>query len=302
MNFENSFTVPVAPADVWEAMMDFERVAPCMPGAEITERTGENAYKVQVRVKVGPMSMTYRGQAEITDRDDEARTAAMRVQARETRGQGSANAIVQIRVGEEGAGTRATMATELKLSGRAAAMGRGVITDVSQALVSEFADNLAQMLSGAQGDGAGGPVEASAAGADAARARTTPSAPSPGPVAAPGSGAGGAAGEIAPSAPPRPEAPPPSQAPPSSSQAPPSLPQAPPAPPQVPPSPPQAAASRPESAPPAPEKDSLDAAQLLRSVVASRLREPRTQLSVGAAVALACLVLGFSLGRRAGRR
>src|SRR5690349_8038205 len=90
MNFENTFTVPVSAADVWEAMMDFERVAPCMPGAEVTERTGEEAFKVQVRVKVGPMSMAYKGQAEITDRDDAARTAAMRVQARETRGQGSA--------------------------------------------------------------------------------------------------------------------------------------------------------------------------------------------------------------------
>src|SRR5437764_15210216 len=131
VNFENSFTVPVSPSDVWEAMMDFERVAPCMPGAEVTERTGENTYKVQVRVKLGPMAMTYRGQAQVTDRDEEAHTAAMRVQARETRGQGSANATIQIKVGEEGVGTRATMATELKLSGRTAAMGRGVIADVS---------------------------------------------------------------------------------------------------------------------------------------------------------------------------
>jgi uncharacterized protein len=258
VNFENSFTVPVSPADVWEAMMDFERVAPCMPGAEVTERTGEDAYKVQVRVKVGPMSMTYRGQAEITDRDDGGRTAAMRVQARETRGQGSANATVQIKVGEEGAGTRATMTTELKLSGRAAAMGRGVITDVSHALgrgvitdvshalVSEFADNLAQMLSEGRGDGAGGPAGAGAG------ARP---------------GAGVAAPEAPPSAPPPPQAgpPPPAQSPP-------------------------------------PPKDALDAGQLARNVVTSRLRDPRTQLSAGALLALACLAVGFGLGRRAGRR
>jgi carbon monoxide dehydrogenase subunit G len=119
MNFENSFTVAVPPEKVWEAMMDFERVAPCMPGAEVTERTGDDSYKVQVRVKVGPMSMTYRGQAEIAARDDETRRAAMRVQARETRGQGTANATVDIKLAAEDAGTRATMATELKLSGEA---------------------------------------------------------------------------------------------------------------------------------------------------------------------------------------
>jgi carbon monoxide dehydrogenase subunit G len=255
VNFENSFTVPVSPADVWQAMMDFERVAPCMPGAQVTERTGEDAYKVQVRVKVGPMSMTYRGQAEITDRDEEARTAAMRVQARETRGQGSANATVQIKVGEEGAGTRATMTTELKLSGRAAAMGRGVITDVSQALVSEFADNLARMLSEGRRDGAGGALAAPEPGAAGP-------APPPGASAAAKSGAGAAPADTPPSAPPPPQ----------------------------------------QSAPPPPPKDALDAAQLARNVVTSRLREPRTQISAAALVALACLAVGFGLGRRAGRR
>ena len=243
MNFENTFTVPVSAPDVWQAMKDLERVAPCMPGAEVTERIGEDAYKVQVRVKVGPMSMTYRGQAEITDRNDETRTAAMRVQARETRGQGSANATVQIKVDEEGASTRATMTTELKLSGRAAAMGGGVITDVSHALVSAFADNLARMLSETPGDGASAPVSAPAAGASAATAEA-------------------------------PSAPPPQQASPPFTQ----------------------------SAPPPQPKEALDAAQLARNVVTSRLREPRTQLSARVGLALASLAVGYGLGRRAARR
>lgn len=261
MNFENTFTVPVSPADVWEAIMDFERVAPCMPGAEVTERTGEEAFKVQVRVKVGPMSMTYKGQAEITDRDDAARTAVMRVQARETRGQGSANATVQMKVGEEEGRTRATMTTELKLSGRAAAMGRGVIIDVSQALVSEFADNLARMLSEGQRNGASGAVAAAEPGA---------------------SGEPGAA-------PPPPSAPPPPQ-------------QAAPSPPSAAPPPPQTAPPPAPGAPPPPSKDALDAGQLARSVIAGRLREPRTVLSAGALLALASLAVGFRLGRRSGRR
>jgi carbon monoxide dehydrogenase subunit G len=258
--------------------MDFERVAPCMPGAEVTERTGEDAFKVQVRVKVGPISMTYKGQAEITDRDDAARTAAMRVQARETRGQGSANATVEMKVAEEGAGTRATMTTELKLSGRAAAMGRGVIIDVSQALVSEFADNLARMLSEGQGDGAGGAVAATEPGASDEPVAAPPpppqAAPPPPPQAAP---------------PPPPAAPPPPQA-------------APPPPPQAAPPPPQAGPPPPPGAPPPPAKDALDAGQLARRVVAGRLREPRTVLSAGALLALASLAVGFRLGRRSGRR
>lgn len=223
MNFENTFTVPVAPAEVFKAMMDFERVAPCMPGAEVTERIGDDAYKVQVRVKVGPMSMVYRGDAEIADRDDEALSAAMRVKAREARGQGSANATVQINLAREGDGTRATMATDLKLSGRAAAMGRGVITDVSHALVSEFADNLARMLSSQGGDDQSeGPGDASA-----------PPAP--------------------------------------------------------------------ETAPPPPPSDALDAGQLARSVVADRLG-PRPGALSAAGLALACLVVGFKLGRLSRRR
>jgi carbon monoxide dehydrogenase subunit G len=265
VNFENTFTVPVSAADVWQAMMDFERVAPCMPGAEVTERTGEDAFKVQVRVKVGPMSMTYKGQAEITDRDDAARTAAMRVQARETRGQGSANATVQMKVGEEGAATRATMTTELKLSGRAAAMGRGVIIDVSQALVSEFADNLARMLSEGQGDGGGEAVAAAEPGTSGA-------------VATPEPGAGGAVATPEPGASGEPVAPPP------------------------PPPRPQAEPPPPPSVSTPPSKDALDAGLLARSVVASRLREPRTVLSAGVLLALASLAVGFRLGRRSDRR
>jgi uncharacterized protein len=297
VNFENSFTVPVPAADVWGAMMDFERVAPCMPGAEVTERTGDNSYKVQVRVKLGPMAMTYRGEAQVTDRDEEARTAAMRVQARETRGQGSANAVIQISVGEEGAGTRATMTTELKLSGRAAAMGRGVITDVSQALVSEFADNLSQMLSEGQGDGAGGPVAAPAQEKSGGPAAASAERPAPGPPVA---------ASAEPAAAPHPEPPPHAETAPSAPQpgveTPPSAPQpaaeAPPSAPQPPPKLPPP----PQSAPPQSSKDALDAAQLARSVVLSRFREPRTVLAAGALLALASLALGFRLGRRAGRR
>jgi carbon monoxide dehydrogenase subunit G len=147
MKFENTFMVEAPPVSVWDALMDFERVVPCMPGAELLERKADDAYEFQVRVKVGPMSMVYRGVVEIIERDEEEMSASMRVQARETRGQGTANATVEIKLAANGSGTEATMATDLRLGGRAAAMGRGVIGDVSQALVSEFAGNLAGVLS-----------------------------------------------------------------------------------------------------------------------------------------------------------
>jgi carbon monoxide dehydrogenase subunit G len=191
MNFENKFTVDAPPRSVWDALMDFERIVPCMPGAEVLERSGGDAYQVQVRVKVGPMSMVYRGAVEITDRDEAGLTASMRVRARETRGQGTANATVHIKLSANGSGTEAVMATDLRLSGRAAAMGRGVIGDVSQSLVTEFAHNLAGLLSReSPDDGADtepefvGPAPPTSAGqrsASSERSSASPRADSPPP-------------------------------------------------------------------------------------------------------------------------
>jgi carbon monoxide dehydrogenase subunit G len=309
VNFENSFTVPVPAADVWQAMMDLERVAPCMPGAEVTERSGDDAFKVQVRVKLGPMSMMYRGQAEITGRDDEARRAAMRVRARETRGQGSANATVQITLGEEEAGTRATMITDLKLSGRAAAMGRGVITDVSNALVTEFAANLARMLSEGSGDGSGGAVQAPGPPASGA-ASAEPSPPSAGEGPSASAEPSAPAPDEGPSASTERSPPVPGEGPPASTEpSPPAPDEGPPASAErSPPAPGEGPSASAEPSPPAPDEgpsastDALDAGQLARSVVISRLREPRTLLSAAGLLALMGLAVGFRLGRRAGRR
>src|SRR4051794_10842365 len=124
MKFENDFTVQAPIEQVWTTLLDVERVAPCMPGAEVLERTGENAYKVGIKVKVGPISMLYRGQVEITERDDASHQATMRAKAREARGQGTADAHVHMGVVEQAGAAHATIATDLQLSGRAAAMGR----------------------------------------------------------------------------------------------------------------------------------------------------------------------------------
>jgi carbon monoxide dehydrogenase subunit G len=146
MKFENAFTVQAPARDVWAALMDVERVAPCMPGAEVLERISDDAYKVGIKVKVGPMSMVYRGQVEIVERDEAARRATMRAKAKESRGQGTADAHVHMSLLEQPDGTQATLETEVQLSGKAAAMGQGVIGDVSAKLVETFAANLAEML------------------------------------------------------------------------------------------------------------------------------------------------------------
>ena len=146
MKLENEFTVPASLAEAWSLMLDVERVAPCMPGAEVLEQVSDDLYRVAVSVKVGPISMRYRGDVEVEERDDAARRATLRVKAKEARGQGTADAHVRMALASEPDGTHATMETEVALSGRAAAMGRGVIADVSARLVETFASNLAQML------------------------------------------------------------------------------------------------------------------------------------------------------------
>ena len=149
MDFENTFQVDAPIDEVYSALLDVGRVAPCVPGAQVYDRTGDDAYEVGIKVKVGPMSMLYKGTVEIIDRDPDAHTASMRARARESRGQGMADATVQMALAtDDGTTTRGTISSDVKLSGKAAAMGGGVIREVSGKLVDQFATNLEAMLSG----------------------------------------------------------------------------------------------------------------------------------------------------------
>jgi carbon monoxide dehydrogenase subunit G len=193
LRFENTFDVDAPLDEVWRTVLDVERVAPNVPGAQVLEQTGEDAYKVAIKVKVGPMSMTYRGEVQITERDDEAHRAVMKARAKESRGQGTADAdVTMLLTGDQGR-TSATVTTEVQLSGKVATLGQGVLQDVSGRLVETFAHNLAGMLEGHVTDGAAAPASA-VAGVQAAAAtvQTQPSGASPpvpdaprGPVAAP---------------------------------------------------------------------------------------------------------------------
>src|SRR4051794_26567985 len=165
MRFENRFDVEAPIETVWEAVLDVERVAPTVPGATVLEQTGENAYKVAIRIKVGPMSMTYRGEVEIAERDDAAHRAVMKARAKESRGQGTADADVVMVLEGSDATTSATVTTDVQLSGKVATMGQGVLQDVSGRLVQTFAENLATMLEGGAVGAAAAPAQPAAAGA-----------------------------------------------------------------------------------------------------------------------------------------
>src|SRR3954467_9763439 len=177
MKFENQFDVEAPLDQVWNTVLDVERVAPTVPGAQVLERSGDDAYKVAIKVKVGPMSMTYRGEVEITERDEAAHRAVMKARAKESRGQGTADAdVVMVLEGTDGP-TSATVITDVQLSGKVATMGQGVLQDVSGRLVKTFAQNLAAMLEAGEAEpepeiepppAAGAAVAAPVAEADAA--------------------------------------------------------------------------------------------------------------------------------------
>src|SRR4051794_39842837 len=212
MKFENTFAVDAPIDEVYATLLDVERVAPCVPGAEGLEKTGDDAYQVAIKVRVGPISMTYRGNVEIIDRDESAHRAVMRARARETRGQGTADARVDLSLTQDGATTNGTMVADVQLAGRAAAMGRGVIQDVSAKIVTTFSQNLEAMLAGgggaaepsepttaaagagtAGGDGTAGAAAGAAGAAGAGAAGGEPQATGPEAPAAPGAATGGGA-------------------------------------------------------------------------------------------------------------
>jgi carbon monoxide dehydrogenase subunit G len=112
----------------------------------VLEQTGDDAYKVAVKVKLGPMTMNYKGDVEIVDKDAAAHSATMRAKAKEARGQGTASANIQMALSQADAGTQASIRTEMQMSGRAAAMGQGVIKDVAATLTDTFAHNLAALV------------------------------------------------------------------------------------------------------------------------------------------------------------
>jgi len=167
MDLEHSFTIPVPPEQAWQALLDVEQVAPCMPGATVDAFDGE-VISGKIKVKVGPIQMIYAGTARFTEKDEATKTVVLEASGKETRGSGTASATVRSSLQDEAGQTRVLVRTTMTVTGRPAQFGRGVMAEVGGRIIGKFATNLAAQLSG---EGAAtqeaGPSATAAADADA---------------------------------------------------------------------------------------------------------------------------------------
>jgi uncharacterized protein len=149
MELDHSFTVPVPPDQAWDVLLDVQRIAPCMPGATVDTVDGDDVAG-RLKVKVGPVALTYKGTATFKDRDSSDRSLLVEASGKELRGAGTASATVRaaLQPDNEPDATLVTLHTTLSVTGRPAQFGRGVIAEVGSRLIDKFADNLAQQLSG----------------------------------------------------------------------------------------------------------------------------------------------------------
>lgn len=141
MQIDDTFRVDLPVDAAWRVLLDIERIAPCLPGAQLQEIEGDE-YRGVVKVKVGPITAQYKGAAKLESIDDEARTAVIVGSGRDTRGQGNASATITITASPDGDGTRVSIDTDLSITGKVAQFGRGVMADVSHKLLGQFVANL----------------------------------------------------------------------------------------------------------------------------------------------------------------
>ena len=203
MDLDSAFTVTAPIDQVWATLMDFEEVAGCVPGAQVLNKLSEDAFQVGMKIKLGPVTMQYKGQMEVVERDEKAYRAVLKGSAKEARGQGTAQATAHLQLVEDGATTRGTVHADVALSGRAAAMGQGVIGSVTDSIMGQFATNLQTMLTGSGAPSAVPDAEAGAAAGQSAGATH---------AVANGTATAGGAVDGAATAPPRPSFTPPAAA------------------------------------------------------------------------------------------
>jgi uncharacterized protein len=169
MDLHHEFTVPVPAADAWKILTNLERLAPCLPGAQLTEIEGD-IYRGQVKIKVGPILAQFKGQASFVSRDDTNFLASLKAEGRDTGGKGNASATITARLEPVSASSaKCTVDTQLNISGKVAQFGRGALADVSDKLLLQFVDNLNTLI-------ASQPVESAPAAAPSATS-AAPSAP-----------------------------------------------------------------------------------------------------------------------------
>jgi carbon monoxide dehydrogenase subunit G len=144
----NSFEVPLSPDEAWRVLMDIPRIAPCLPGAELTGISGDNTYNGRVAVKLGPVALAFAGEVKFTEIDQANLRARARAQGKDSKGRGGAHADVDFHLEPTASGSRVLVRTELMLSGAIAQYGRasGLIQDVASQLIGEFASALKAQL------------------------------------------------------------------------------------------------------------------------------------------------------------
>jgi uncharacterized protein len=147
IELDNSFTVPVPPEQAWDVLLDVEGIAPCMPGASVTSVDGDEIAG-QVKVKLGPLSLSYKGTAKFTEKDEANRTIAIQASGKETRGAGTASATVHaaLKPGDAQGQTIVSIHTSLNVTGRPAQFGRSLLPEVSGKLIGQFATNLEALI------------------------------------------------------------------------------------------------------------------------------------------------------------
>src|SRR5215211_3353450 len=151
MLIENEFTVATAVDDLWAYLLDVERIAPCMPGAELTETIDERHWKGKVNMKFGPVALSFAGRVQMTERDDESHRAVLQAKGLEAKGKGAANATVTSWLEPASDGeTTVKMTADITLTGAAAQLSRGLLPEISRKLTQQFADCLEATMNSEQ--------------------------------------------------------------------------------------------------------------------------------------------------------
>ena len=184
MELDHSFRVPADLDTVWRAVLDPERVAPCMPGATLTETDG-SSFSGTVKVKLGPISLLYKGSGEFLEKDDSARRVVIKASGKDSRGNGTAAATVTVTLRADGDGTAGSVHTDLSITGKPAQFGRGMISEVGGKILGSFADCLASKLGSAEPPSTQSTNGGSASSVPAAKARASASGSAPAPAEQP---------------------------------------------------------------------------------------------------------------------
>jgi uncharacterized protein len=181
MKLENEFTVPAPIEQAWEVLLDVERVAPCLPGAAIEGKDGDE-HTGTMTIKIGPITTRYKGTVKIDEADETAHRAVMKAKARDSRGQGTAAATITSTMEAVEGGTRVRVETDMRVTGPAAQFGRGVMQDVSAKLMGRFADCLANEMAGHGATEAAAPEPQASNGGRTVGPRRPAATPPPGPA------------------------------------------------------------------------------------------------------------------------